>query len=221
MVTIEYTIRKLKEQVSKVNQGDLEVWLNTTYAFIEDYFISYSTRARTFSGLISDYQIKKIGDDYGISKIDTLYYKSKGLEYISECLQYLQEENERIESERKEKERLENERLKRESEQQKTETKKSISMAKKLDKFDEHFNKGTGTKPTIIKPEKETQLPFGIPGALFWTIFAGVVWFSYFLGNENGKSKFDKEKSDYYNENIRLKNSSDSLLKVNEKLKMY
>jgi hypothetical protein len=59
MADIDYTIKKLIEQQNKVDQGDIEVWLNTTYSFIEDYFQSYSTRARTFNSLISDYRIKK------------------------------------------------------------------------------------------------------------------------------------------------------------------
>ncbi len=59
MPNLNYTIQKLEEQKRKVNQGDLEVWLNTTHSYIEDQLKSYSTRARNFQSLINDYQIQK------------------------------------------------------------------------------------------------------------------------------------------------------------------
>jgi len=43
MPTLDYTIKKLEEQKRKVNQGDIEVWLNTTHSYIEDQLKSYST----------------------------------------------------------------------------------------------------------------------------------------------------------------------------------
>ncbi len=79
MADIDYTIQKLLEQQNKVDQCDLEVWLNTTYSYIEDYFKSYSTRAMTFHSLVSEFRIKKIGDDYSVNKLDQSYFKKKGL----------------------------------------------------------------------------------------------------------------------------------------------
>ena len=54
MPNLDYTIKKLEEQKLKVNQGDLEVWLNTAHSYIEDQLKSYSSRAQNFHGLISD-----------------------------------------------------------------------------------------------------------------------------------------------------------------------
>lgn len=192
MADIDYTIKKLIEQQSKVDQGDIEVWLNTTYSFIEDYFQSYSTRARTFNSLISDYRIKRIGDDYSVKKLDNSYFKNKGLEYIKECLQYL---NERKDLKQKE-----------------FSPKKTEPMAKRIKSFDEFSggnpsNQGGGNSPAI--PTVKTQLPFGIAPELFWTIFSAIVIVAFLLGLYFGQARFDKEKSDFYEENKKLKSQLD------------
>ena len=188
MAEIEYTIKKLIEQQTKVNQGDIEVWLNTSYSFIEDYFKSYSTRARTFSSLISDYRMKKIGDEFSVNKLNPEYFKNKGLEYIKECLQYLNEQ--------------------RDLKLEEIENKKTEFMGKKIKSFEEFTvknptNQSGGNTSSI--PKVKTQLPFGIAVELFWTIFAGIVAMSFFLGLYFGQAKFDKEKSDFYEENKQLK----------------
>ena len=203
MANIDYTIKKLNEQRGKVLQGDLEVWLNTTYSFIEDYFKSYSTRARNFYDLISDFKIKKIGDDYGSLRIDQNYFRSKGIQYIDECIQFLKET--------------------KEIEIKSIEDQKTKQMAKHVKTFEE-FHNSSAPGPKVIpapplEPKVKTQLPFGIPGALFWTIFVAIVGASFFLGNELGKSKFDKEKIDYYNESNKLKSRTDSLTRELNKLK--
>jgi hypothetical protein len=198
MADIDYTIRKLIEQQSKVDQGDIEVWLNTTYSFIEDYFQSYSTRASTFRSLISDYRIKKIGDDDSV-KINHSYFKNKGLEYIKECIQYLNEQ--------------------KVLKSQEVENKKSELMAKRIKSFDEFSgnnpaNQGGGYTPSTIR----TQLPFGIKPELFWTIFAAIVAVAFLLGLYFGQARFDKEKSDLYEENKQLKSQIDIKMKEIEKL---
>lgn len=202
MTDIEYTIQKLIEQQSKVNEGDIEVWLNTSYSFIEDYFKSYSTRARTFSSLISDYRIKKIGDEFSLNKLDPEYFKSKGLEYIKECLQYLNDQ--------------------KDLKLKEVENKKTEIMAKRIKSFDDFSERNTpkqsgGNNP--ITPKVKTQLPFGIAAELFWAIFAAIVAVSFFLGLYFGQAKFDKEKSDFYEENKQLKLHLDQKEKEIEKLK--
>jgi hypothetical protein len=53
---------------------------------------------------------------------------------------------------------------------------------------------------TYGEKKAKTQLPFGISSTLFWSIFAGTITGIFFLGNEIGKSRFDKEKIDNYNQ---------------------
>jgi len=187
MADIDYTIQKLKEQQTKVDQGDLEVWLNTTYSFIEDYFKSYSTRARTFSSLVSDYRIKMIVNDHSINNVDQSYFKIKGLEYIRECLQYLSESQDLKPIE--------------------IEMRKTEPMAKRIKSFDEFSsskpaNQSGGHNSTVTTVK--TQLPFGIAPEFFWTIFAAIVAVAFYLGLYFGQAKFDKEKSDFYEENKNL-----------------
>ncbi len=203
MAEIDYTIQKLIEQQSKVNEGDIEVWLNTSYSFIEDYFQSYSTRARTFKSLISDYRIKKVGDDFSLNKLDNEFFKSKGLEYIKESLQYLNDQ--------------------KELKLKEVENKKAEFMAKRIKSFDE-FPASNSTKPSgsgsksLIQRDK-TQLPFGISAELFWTIFTAFILGSFYLGFYLGQAKFDKEKIDFYEENKQLKLNLDKKEIEIEKLK--
>ena len=192
MPNIDYTIKKLEEQKRKVNQGDLEVWLNTTHSYIEDQLKSYSSRAQNFHGLISDYIIQKIGNSYG-NKIDKSHFRSKAVEYIDECLSYLKDEL----AEQRQKARLD--------QQQKQPILKPQPMNKRIQTFDEHSNSGAKVFPAPPLGKPKTQLPFGIPPALFWTIFAAFVGASFFLGKEFGQNRFDKEKSDWYEENRDLK----------------
>lgn len=74
------------------------------------------------------------------------------------------------------------------------------------------------SKPKISQKKPITQLPFGISPPLFWSILVSIVGASYFIGNEIGGIKFDKEKLDYYNENAVLKSSNDSLMRDKKKL---
>lgn len=188
MADIDYTIKKLKEQQNKVDQGDIEVWLNTTYSFIEDYFQGYSTRARTFDSLTSEYRVKKIGNDYSGSKLDHTYFKNKGLEYIKECLQYLNEQND-----------LKSKEIKN------TKTEPMAKRIKSFDEFSESNQPNQSGRHSSTTQTVKTQLPFGIPQELFWTIFAAIVAAAFFLGFYFGQARFDKEKSDFYEENKQLK----------------
>jgi len=192
MPTLDYTIKKLEEQKRKVNQGDLEVWLNTTHSYIEDQLKSYSTRARNFQSLINDYRVQKIGDSYG-SKIDQSHFRSKGIEYINECLSYLKDDLTQQEKQTK----LESE--------QKPPISEPELMNKRIKTFDEHSNSGAKVFPVAPLDKPKTQLPFGIPPALFWAIFAALVGAAFLLGKEFGQNRFDKEKSDWYDENKELK----------------
>ncbi len=89
---------------------------------------------------------------------------------------------------------------------------------KSFDKFSGNYpvNKGieNGSTKTIIK----TQLPFGISSELFWTIFTAIVAVSFFLGFYFGRAQFDKDKSDFYEENKNLKSELDKMTSVIEKL---
>lgn len=192
MPNLDYTIKKLEEQKRKVNQGDLEVWLNTTHSYIEDQLKSYSTRAQNFQSLISDYRIQKIGDSYG-NKIDQSHFRSKAIGYIDECLSYLKDEL----AEQRKQAKLEQE--------QKQHIEQTQPMNKRIKTFDEHSNTGAKVFPAPPLDKPKTQLPFGIPPALFWTIFAAFVGASFYLGKEFGQNRFDKEKSDWYEENKSLK----------------
>ena len=188
MPNLDYTIKKLEEQKRKVNQGDLEVWLNTTHSYIEDQLKSYSSRAQNFRGLISDYRIQKIGDSYG-KGIDKQHFRLKAIKYIEECVSFLQgklEEEKKLSAKKAEQE-----------------TKKE--PMKRIKSFDEFSNSGAKTIPAPPLEKPRTQLPFGIPPGLFWTIFASIFTGAFLLGLYLGQNRFDKEKSDWYDENKELK----------------
>ena len=188
MPNLDYTIKKLEEQKRKVNQGDLEVWLNTTHSYIEDQFKSYSTRARNFQSLINDYGIQKIGDSYG-KGIDKQHFRSKALEYIEECVSFL---NDKLEEEKTQ--------TAKKAEQ---ETKKE--PMKRMKNFDNFSNSGAKTIPAPPLEKPRTKLPFGIAPGLFWTIFVSIFTGAFLLGLYLGQNRFDKEKSDWYDENKELK----------------
>ncbi len=77
----EYFISKLKEQKSKLDVSELEVWLKTTYAFIEEYFGAISSRTQNFKSVINDFTTGKI---LGFSDGAIKNYKLQALEYIDE-----------------------------------------------------------------------------------------------------------------------------------------
>jgi hypothetical protein len=169
-MNIDFLIKKLEEQKDKVNEGNPEVWLNTTYAFIEDFFSSTSTRARSFNSIINNFTTKKI---FGISNNEVEYIKNQAVEYINELIIYLKE-------------------LKIKKEEEiKIEKKNNIEN-----------NKSKPKQENIVKTVTihKTELPFGIAPGLFWTVLAGVVTAAFVLGQNFGSTKFDKEKSDYYEE---------------------
>jgi len=202
MADINYTITKLEEQIKKVDQGDLGVWLNETYSYIEDYFNSYSPRAMAFKSLISDYEYKKIGDDFSIKRLDYSYFRKKGLEYIKGYIQYLNEQKElKLKEDKKE---------------------NTDPVVKQIKSFDEFYEtkhpKQEGGQNSQVPPIK-TQLPFGIKPELFWTVFASIVTVAFLLGLYFGQSKFDKEKSDFYEENKLLKTRIQKKTTEIEKLK--
>lgn len=101
-------------------------------------------------------------------------------------------------------------------------------MMKRIKNFDE-FN-GAKVFPATpeTQPEIKTQLPFGTDPTLFWTIFVAILTGAFVLGQYFGSTKFDKEKSDYYDEiktlqkdTIRLNsliNEKDSNLKSKDSL---
>jgi hypothetical protein len=85
-------------------------------------------------------------------------------------------------------------------------------MAKRIKSFDEFSGSKPssqvgGHNPSI--PTVKTQLPFGIAPELFWTIFAAIVAVAFLLGLYFGQARFDKEKSDFYEENKKLKSQLD------------
>jgi len=73
-------------------------------------------------------------------------------------------------------------------------------------------------KRVITKEVIKTQLPFGISASFFWTIIAALVSASFILGQNFGSSRFDKEKSDYYEQVKSLQKDTLQLKKLlNEK----
>lgn len=192
MPTIEYTIRKLEEQKGKVHSSDFEVWLNTTHSYIEDQFKSYSTRARNFGSIISDYRIQKIGDAYG-QNIDKGHFKSRAIDSIDDCISYLKDERSSG------KKPAQAESLRKETKDN------SKEMSKRLKSSDEYSNSSGKVAHAPPADNPKTQLPFGIRPALWWSIFTIVVGAAFYLGKEFGQNRFDKEKSDWYEENKELK----------------
>lgn len=173
---IDYSIRKLKEQKSKVNTSDIEVWLTTTYSIIEEYFGILDTKTQSFKSIINSYQFKQIGE---IKNSEISILKDKAIEYIDEIIIYLEDYKKRT-------------------------TRESIA------------NKVIAKEPkqveVITKIVTKTQLPFGIAPAFFWTVFVALIGGSYLVGKDIGVSKFDKEKSDFY-EDVKTLKSDTIILK--------
>ena len=180
---IDYLIEKLKEQLQKIHQSDTEVWLRTTYALLLDHFPSYSQRASNFYSLITDFKMKNI---YGITSAQTNDLKNKAVEYLNEIIQYL-------------------------FNLQEAEKQEAILKANVLKLIKESQPKVIHqTTSTVITPEPsmpviKTQLPFNFNPTLFWTIFTAITTASFFLGLYFGTAKFDREKSDYYEQTKQLK----------------
>jgi hypothetical protein len=179
---IDYLIKKLNEQKLKVNTSETEVWLQTTYSLIEEYFRSYSPRASSFHSLIQNYRMKQI---VGIKDAEIESLEKKALEYIDEIIIYLEEF-------------------------------KNRNSQKPIEKKESPTQNFVPPK-TIIREEViiKTQLPFGIKAEFFWAIFATLISGAFILGMNIGNSKFDKEKSDFYEENKILKQD---IIKLKQKL---
>lgn len=176
----DYTIKKLKEQRIKVSQNDTEVWLKTTYSFLEEYFNSYSPRANSFHNLISDFTTKKI---FGLKPGEIINIKNQAIQYLDENIQYLEEQ---LEKERK-------------IALQKAELAKQYKEQQALLEKNKPMSIPQKQEPEIITKTK-TKLPFGMTTGLFWSILVGLVSGAFILGQNFGSTKFDKEKSDYYEE---------------------
>lgn len=188
----DYIIKKLKEQRLKVNLNDTEVWLKTTYALLEEYFRCYSPRANSFQSLINDFTTKKI---FGLKPEDVVNIKNKAVQYLDENIQYLEE---LLEKEKKDA-------------IQKAALEKQYKDQRALAEINRPMhNPQSKPEPEIIIKTK-TQLPFGMAPAFFWTIFAGLISSAFILGQSIGSSKFDREKSDYYEELKILKQDTANL----------
>jgi len=155
MEDIDYTIKRLQDQQNKVDLGDTQVWLDTTYSFIEEYFKSYSEKAVAFRSLVADFRATKADKDA---------FKKRGLEYIAECLHNLKEQ----------KEQQTGVKLNRTPE---TTVHKAKTVANLVDT--------DSPTPFIEGKEAQapvSSLPFGLSVGLFWTVFAAVLIASFFLG---------------------------------------
>lgn len=152
MKNIDYTIKRLQDQQQKVSLGDTQVWLDATYSYIEEYFKSYSTRAVEFRSLVADFRV---------TKVDREICKSKGLEYIAECLGDLKEQKERETGV------------------------KSKGMKEEIGKTIEQVDTSSSLFAPTIEQEGQTAtatLPFGLSVSLFWTLFAATLILTFFLG---------------------------------------
>lgn len=178
---------------------DLEVWFKITYSFIEEYFKSYTSRAQGFQSLINDFSFKKI---LGLTQDDVTKFKNSGIEYLNETLLHL-------------------EALKQQQ----------IKAAEEKANILAQIEEQNKNRENIILPEPKsngenlsseqivkTQLPFGISAGLFWTIIAAVISCAFVLGQNFGSTKFDKEKSDYYDE---LKSLRIDTTNLHQKIALY
>lgn len=154
MKNIDYTIKRLQDQQQKVSLGDTQVWLDATYSYIEEYFKSYSSRTVEFRSLVADFRVTKVDKDI---------CKSKGLEYIGECLLELKEQKEQetgIKSKKTEEEVL---------------------------KIKPALDQVVISSELAFTEQQEEQtpaaaLPFGLSTGLFWTLFAAAIIGSFSLG---------------------------------------
>lgn len=191
---IQHTIEKLKAKKTKVNSIEFEVWLNSTYAIIESQFKSYDTRARSFSTLISDYRVKKIGSDFGINSPEIETFKKKAIQYIDDCIEHLID--------------LKNAEIK------KSES-KSMRRVKSFDEFSSGKSGGKILPATPPEPKVEKK-PWGLKPIEFYTILSGIILAVFFLGKFEEKWSNSINKSDYVNRINKLEDKVDSL---NDELK--
>lgn len=154
MKNIDYTIKRLHDQQQKVSLGDTQVWLDATYSYIEEYFKSYSTRAVEFRSLVADFRVMKVDKDI---------CKSRGLEYIAECLVELKEQKKQETGIRSKKTEEEVFKVKTAVEQ--------VPISSHLVLTEDQEEQ----KPV-------TTLPFGFSACLFWMLFASSIVASFFLG---------------------------------------
>jgi len=196
-MNIDYTIEKLKNQKSKIHLGDFEVWMNTTYAFMEGYFKSYQTRPRNFQSLINDFKIDKIGSGYGTKKIDLSSYKAKAIEYLDDSINYLEDVK-----------------------KQEHETPKPEPMSR-IKKFDDFKGNNSGAKifPAPPLEPKVEKKPWGLKLIEFYSILSGALLVAFFLGKFEEKWTNSIDKETFRDEIKLLKTQKDSLKNEFDKVK--
>lgn len=174
---LKFILEKLKEQKSGLKFAVLDIWLVTTYQYIEDHFHSYSTRARTFNDLIQEYNKKKAGSTKTIFlpfEFDDI--KRKADSFLSEIISVLEDEYQQQQAKAK----IAADNLKRQQEH----------LAKLTAASKQQTQLPVIQQKTIPMPIPEpqvitkTQLPFGIKPELFWGIFVVIVGFAYWLGTK-------------------------------------
>ena len=83
----KFILDKLTNQKNDLKYANLDMWFPTTYSYIEDYFKSYSTRARNFNEIINEYNKKKATSRntvFGLLEFDLI--KSKAGSYLDEII---------------------------------------------------------------------------------------------------------------------------------------
>jgi hypothetical protein len=181
---LNYIVTKFGTIKEKAYQGDFEVWLKSTFALFDEVFKFPNARNGNFKQLVNDYDLKKI---IGMPPEQIRDFRIKAIEYIDEAIQYLSEQIQIQKSNASIQASQQTVRIKELEEQlRELESRLAIKLA------------------PVAPPDPEIivkkQLPFGTPPPLFWSIFSGLVVAAYFLGQNIGSSKFDKEKIQYYND---------------------
>jgi hypothetical protein len=198
------------------NTAGIDGWFDTAEHYIQDIF-GTSNQLSNFRQLKSDYRLAKIfKHDQNAIKGNDRKFQTMASHQIAGLILYLREK-EQLELKglerqqvKKQQEIFEMEKKQKEQERQKkereVENRNAVQVEPPSKEKQEKLNSDNSSVKKINMEEGGNK-HYVISKVLFWTIIpiiGGVIGFAYFLGNENGKAKFDQEKINMYDENKTL-----------------
>lgn len=172
------------------------MWLDTLRVYTRDHFGEFSTQVKSLDRLASDFRIDAIRPTIGLEA-----FQKKALQYIESFTAYAEE----LSFEQSQPKEV---KLQRPSfEEARQEYVKTASIVAKQNQTN---NKTNRQENNIILPFSREAL---------WTISLTIIGGVFLFGLYIGQAKFDKEKSDFYEENKKMKAITNRNFKESQHLK--
>lgn len=199
-MTFDEAINKLKEYNSYVDSFlSFEAWIDTVSEYIDEIFGVTSTQSINFKRMRSDFEVSKIGlYDESKRKINERNYRLRAKTQVHGFITFLEQKKADAIAEQ---------------------TRKRLQdVSNAVDKIKKNPLEQPKPEPTQQSPENKPSIKkqmeskerkhYNIGITLFWSVaiplIGGIFLFGYYVGT----TKFDKEKSDMYDENKALKKTT-------------